>query len=94
MGIEVVPCRDGWILSKPRHHDGSQTSVWGIDDYNHRVVKRVSCQPASRFAFDQPRMPEALRHPREHRAMRFDDNEAAGPGNRRVVRRHVVQIQP
>jgi hypothetical protein len=31
---------------------------------------------------------------REHRAMRFDDNEAARPGNRRVVRRHVVQIQP
>ena len=39
-------------------------------------------------------MPEALRHPREHRAMRFDDNEAARPGNRRVVRGHVVQIQP
>jgi len=26
--------------------------------------------------------------------MRFDGNEAARPGNRRVVRRHVVQIQP
>src|ERR1043166_10270669 len=46
-----------------------------------------------RLTIDQAGASKALCHPGEHRPMRFDRDEAPRAGNRRVVRRCVMQIE-
>ena len=46
------------------------------------------------LTLEQPRLHQPDLHPREHRAVRLEVDQAPRPGNRRVIGRGLVQRQP